>query len=80
MISPGAPVTGTQSGVSISGAHELDEGSMLGKKIYTYKNLLFRPLILHPLDLQQKTADMSDLIPVPRFNCMFQGSFIKFLC
>jgi len=78
VISPGAP--GAQSGGSISGAHELDERGMLEKEVYTYKNLLFRPLILHLLDLQQKTADVSDLILVPCFNCMFQGSFIKLLC
>lgn len=78
--SPTPLVTDVQNGESISEGRELGERGIFGEQIYTYKNLLLRAPILHPLDLQQKSANVSDLILVPRFHCMLQGSFVKFLC
>lgn len=77
-MSPNAPVIGAQIGESIRGTRGLGEWAMLGK-IYTYKNLWFFPLVLHPLDFQQKAADVSNLIFIPNLDRMFQGSLIKFL-
>jgi hypothetical protein len=45
-----------------------------------HKNLLSRSITLHPLNLEQKPPNVSDLFLVPCFYRVFQGSFIKFLC
>ena len=57
-----------------------DEWETFRKEIYTYKNLFFGPFFLRPLDLQQKTADVSDMSCIPCLDRMFQGYFIELMC
>lgn len=52
----------------------------LFRKIQTYNNLFFGPFFLSPLDLQKKTADVSDLSRIPCLDRMFQGHFIELMC